>query len=184
LIFVVAFLGALSGQNWKWLRRYIIPLLVTIYAYFLLQNWWVLSCYLMAFPLSLGYGIPEIRGFNIKANENYKIIEYDDKGSAIGRFFYRVFHNSELWANVFTRGTVGLLISLTMLSIPILTGKWFSYFAGSQNIIGIWALLSWRRFGSIPVKLFGKTYTLLNVDLTCYAVTACGILTIIHGWLG
>jgi len=58
LIAVVAFLGTLSGQNWKWLRRFIIPLLVTIYAYFSLQNWWVLSCYLMAFPLSIGYGIP------------------------------------------------------------------------------------------------------------------------------
>jgi hypothetical protein len=59
LIVVVAFLGSLGGQGIKEVRRFIIPLLVTIYAYFLLQNWWVLTCYLMAFPLSIGYGLPD-----------------------------------------------------------------------------------------------------------------------------
>ena len=168
LIAVVAFLGALSGQNWKWLRRYIIPLLVTIYAYFMLQNLWVLTIYLMAFPLSIGYGNPDAT----------------DEGSAIGRFFYRLFHNSTLWANVFTRGFVGLLISLTMLSVPILKGTWISFLVGSALIIGVWGAVSWRGFGQFPVKIFGKTYNLLWVDVTVYAVTACAFVVIVQGILG
>ena len=59
LIFVVAMLGAIGGQGPKEVRRFILPAVVTIYAYFLLQNWWVLSCYLMAIPLSIGYGCPD-----------------------------------------------------------------------------------------------------------------------------
>lgn len=167
LIFIVAFLGSLGGQGIKEVRRFILPAVVTIYAYFLLQNIWVLTIYLMAFPLSIGYGIPDAT----------------DEGSAIGRFFYKMFHNSALWANVFTRGFVGLLISLSMLAVPILKGTWISFLVGSALIIGVWGAVSWRGFGSIPVKLFGKEYTLLNVDLTVYGVTACGIIMIVQGFL-
>ena len=59
LIFAVAMLGSVAGQGPKWLRRFILPLIVTIYVYFMLQNLWVLSCYLMAIPLSIGYGCPD-----------------------------------------------------------------------------------------------------------------------------
>ena len=170
----MAFLGALSGQNWKWLRRYIIPLLVTIYAYFLLQNIWVLTIYTMSIWLSMGYGIPSFNGPQGSM---------DDEGSVIGAFFYKLF-KSELWANILSRSVVGLLISASMLSVPILKGTWISFLVGSALIIGVWGAVSWHGFGSIPVKLFGKTYTLLNVDLTIYAVTSCAILVIIHGYLG
>jgi len=169
LIAVVAFLGALSGQNWKWLRRFIIPLLVTIYAYFLLQNWWVLSCYLMAFPLSLGYGT---------------VSPDDDKPSWLGKIAYKLFPKSQFLQNVFARGIVGKLISLSMLSVPLITHNWLSYAIGSWIIIGIWSLVSWRAFGSIPVKLFNKEYQLLNVDLVVYGVTACALVLIINGWVG
>ena len=168
LIFILTILGSVSGQGPKWLRRFIIPLFVTIYAYFLLQNWWVLSCYLMAFPLSLGYGCPDAT----------------DEGSAIGRFFYKMFHNSELWANVFTRGFVGLLISLSMLAVPILKGTWISFLVGSALIIGVWALISWKSFGILPVKIFKTTYYLLKVDVITYAVMSCGLILIINGFLG
>jgi len=168
LIFAVAFLGALSGQNWKWLRRYIIPFFVTFYTYFLLHNIWVLTIYSMSGALSIGYGI---------------VSPDDDKPSFLGKIAYKLFPKSQVLQNVFARGTVGLLISLTMLSIPLLKGTWISFLVGSALIIGVWGAVSWRGFGSIPVKLFGKTYTLLNVDLTCYAVTACGIITIVQGFL-
>jgi len=106
-----------------------------------------------------------------------------DEGSFLGRFFWNLFKKNDLLANVFTRGFVGLLISLSMLSVPILKGTWLSFLVGSAVIIGIWGAVSWRGFGSIPVKLFGKVYTLLKVDLTCYAVTACGIIVIVQGFL-
>jgi hypothetical protein len=175
LIFVGAILCAWGGQEKKWLRRFIFPAIVTIYAYFMLQNWWVLTIFLMAFPLSLGYGIPSFNG---------AWGSMDDEGSAIGRFFYWLFHNSALWANIFTRGFVGLLISLTMLSVPILKSDWLSFIVGSVLIIGVWASISWKDFGEMEVKLFEKTVKLLKVDLTCYAVTTLGIVTIIHGFFG
>ena len=107
-----------------------------------------------------------------------------DKGSALGRFWYRLFKKNILYTNIFTRATVGLLISLSMLSVPILKGTWISFLVGSALIIGVWGAVSWRGFGQFPVKIFGKTYNLLWVDVTVYAVTACGIVLIINGWLG
>jgi hypothetical protein len=174
IIFALAMLGAIGGQGPKWLRRFIFPAIVTIYAYFLLHNFWVLTMYSMSGALSIGYGIPSFNGPNGTM---------DDEGSAIGAFFYKLF-KSELWANVLTRGFVGILISATMLSVPILKGTWLSFLIGSVLIIGVWSAVSWRGFGSIPVKLFGKEYQVLNVDITCYGVTACGLITIIHGFIG
>jgi hypothetical protein len=178
LIFAVSMLGAIGGQGPKEVRRFILPAVVTIYAYFMLHSlWlddlWLITIYLMSVPLSLGYGIPSFNGPNGTM---------DDEGSMIGAFFYKI-TKSEMWVNILSRSVVGLLISLTMLSVPILKGTWISFLVGSVLIIGVWGAVSWRGFGSIPVKLFGKTYTLLNVDLTCYAVTACGIITIVQGFL-
>jgi hypothetical protein len=180
IITLISFLGALSGQNWKWLRRYIIPLLVTGYAYFLLHNWWVLTIYSMAGALSIGYGIPQRNSILVFPNPN----PLSDEGSFLGRFFWNLFKYNDLLANIFTRGIIGTLIFLSMLSIPIITQNWLSYFLGSALIIGIWGAVSWRGFGSIPVKLFGKTYNLLKVDVITYMVTSCGIILIINGLLG
>jgi len=127
----------------------------------------------MAGALSIGYGIPSFNGPNGTM---------DDEGSAIGAFFYKLF-KSELWANVFSRGTIGLLISLSMLSVPILKGTWLSFLIGSTIIIGIWSAVSWRGFGETRIRLFGKEVALLNVDLTTYAVTALGLVLIINGWI-
>lgn len=178
LIFIVTLLGAWGGQEKKWLRRFMLPAVVTIYAYFLLQNFWVLSCYLMAFPLSIGYGLPE----HIRKDSPSGFYK-PDEGSALGRFWDKIFNGSELWANIFTRGTVGLLISLTILSVPILTNNWVSYFLGSVGIILIWAFNSWQAYGETKLTLFGKEISLLNVDLVTYAVTALGIVLIINGWI-
>jgi len=168
LIFAVAMLGAIGGQGAKEVRRFILPAVVTIYAYFLLQNFWVLTIYLMAFPLSIGYGI---------------VSPDDDKPSWLGKIAYKLFPKSQALQNVFTRGIVGKLISLSMLSVPLITHNWLSYTIMSIIIILIWGLNSWQGYGSIPVKLFGKTYNLLKVDLITYAVTSCGLILIINGWL-
>ena len=169
LIFAVAMLGSVAGQGPKWLRRFILPLIVTIYAYFLLQNFWVLSCYLMAFPLSIGYGT---------------VSPDDDKPSFLGKLAYKLFPKSTVLQNVFCRGIIGLLISISMLCVPIMTGKWITYLLCSVVIIVVWASLSWRNFGETKLNLYGKEINLLNVDLTVYAVTSCAILAIIHGFVG
>ena len=180
IITLGAFLGAISGQGMKWLRRFIFPLIFTLYALYVVRSWWCITIYCMAGVLSIGYGIPELNGIVTLSIPKY----FSDEGSVLGRFWYRKFNGDTMWANIFTRGTVGLLISITMLSVPILTNNWVSYFLGSVGIILIWALVSWKGFGEIPVKLFGKTYNLLKVDLVTYAVTSCGLILIINGWLG
>jgi hypothetical protein len=168
LIFAVALLGAWGGQEKKWLRRFVLPATVTIYAYFLLQNWWVLTVYSMAGVLSIGYGI---------------VSPDDDKPSFLGKVAYKLFPKSQPLQNIFCRGIIGTLLSLSMLSVPIITKNWVSYFVGSLVIVLVWAVVSYRGFGETRVKLFGKEVALLNVDLTTYAVTALGFVLIINGWI-
>jgi hypothetical protein len=172
IITICALLGAWGGQEKKWLRRFVYPAILTLYAIYIVQNWWVLTIYTISGWLSMGYGIPSY--LDNPNHPNY------DEGSTMGAFFYKIFRNSELWANIITRGTVGILISLSMLSVPIIIGKWIAYLLCSVVIVGIWASVSWRGFGITKVKLYGKEVDLLNVDLVVYTVTSCAILTIIH----
>ena len=175
IITVCALLGAWGGQEKKWLRRFIYPAILTLYAIVIVQDWKVLAIYSMSGWLSMGYGIPSY--LDTPNHPNY------DEGSTMGAFFYKIF-NSSLWADVVTRGIVGLLISISMLCVPIMTGKWITYLLCSVVIIGVWASLSWRNFGETKLNLYGKEVNLLNVDLTVYAVTSCVILAIIHGFAG
>lgn len=167
IIFVVALLGAFGGQRDKWVRRFLLPATVTIYSYFLLHNLWVLTIYSMAGALSIGYGI---------------VSPDDDKPSFLGKIAYKLFPKSHTLQNVFCRGIVGTLISLSMLSIPIITKNWASYFVGSLVIVLVWGLNSWHGYGEISIKIGNKTINLLKVDLITYAVTTCGFLLIIYGF--
>lgn len=188
IITIGAILCAWGGQEKKWLRRFVYPAILTLYAISIVHNWWVLSIFTISIWLSIGYGIPE--AYKSEPNELFnpnKIdfkIGFSDEGSFLGRFFYKLFKGNRLYTNIFTRGIIGLLISLSILSIPILTGHWWSYLCGAQGIIAVWAGVSWRDFGQVEVKLFGKAINLLKVDLTCYFTTTCGIITIIHGFFG
>jgi hypothetical protein len=174
-IALIAFLGAEGGQGVKWVRRFILPAIVTIYTYFLLHNIWVLTVYSMSGALSFGYGIPDA-GYPTNPNA--------DSGSFIGRFFWKLFKKNNTLANSASRAVIAILISASMLSVPILKGTWLSFIIGAILIITIWATVAWRNSGSIPVKILGKVYTLLNVDLIVYGTTACGIMLIVYGFLG
>jgi hypothetical protein len=175
LIAILALLGALAGQRWKWLRRFVFPAIITLYALYVVHNLWTLTIYCMSFILSTGYGIPDV---DWPTNPNA------DSGSFLGRFFYKLFNRNHLYANIFTRGLVGKFIALSMLSVPIITGNWLSYLFGSWVIILVWAFVSHRGFGEIPIKLFGRTYNVLKVDLVTYGVTSLGLIIIINGFLG
>jgi len=167
IIAIGAILGSIGGQGPKWLRRFVYPAILTLYAISIVHNWWVLSIFTMSIWLSIGYGL----------------VSPDDlKPSILGKIAYKLFPKSQLWQNVFARGIVGILISLSILSVPILTHHWLSYAIGSWIIIGIWGSVSWRGFGETKVKLFGKEISLLNVDLITYGVTTLGFLVIIHGF--
>jgi len=162
VIFILTFLGVIGGQGFLFARRFIYPFIVTIYVTFLLQNFWAITVYFMVLPLILGYGTPDLT----------------DKGSALGRFFYKLF-KSEVWVNILTRGTVGLLISLSLLSIPIITKNWTPFLVGSSIIILVWSIISWRGFGVFKIVLLKKEYLIPKVDIITYAVTSCAVIGII-----
>jgi hypothetical protein len=175
LIAILALLGALAGQRWKWLRRFVFPAIITLYALSVVHNWWTLTIYCMSGVLSIGYGCPDI---DWPTNPNA------DAGSFIGRFFYKLFKQNHLYTNIFTRGLVGKLIALSMLSVPIIQHTYLSYLLGSWVIILVWGFNSWRGYGEIPITLFGRTYNMLKVDLVTYGVTSLGLIIIINGFLG
>ena len=108
-------------------------------------------------------------------NEN----DYSDIGSTLGRFWYKKFNGNHRLADYFTRGTVGLTMGLSMLSVPILKGNWIVYGLGTLGIITTQALISWRGWGSFKQIIFGKEVEFLWSDLTNYATIGLCIYAMI-----
>jgi hypothetical protein len=146
-------LGAFGGAGEKSLRRILIPILIMGLAYLETDSILVITICSMIAVLSIGYGIPE--GI--------------DTGSDLGFWFYHFFHENKLLANIFTRGTIGLLIGLSLISIPIIKHNWKIYSIGLIGIILVQSLISWRGFGTF--KLFDK-------ELSWVEFTTWGLITL------
>ena len=155
-----ALLGAFGGSEGcnKSLRRVLIPLSIMGLAFLETESILVLTIGSMIGALSAGYGIPSY-------SDDVEETSYD-KGSAIGRFWYNLFHQNHLLADIFTRGTCGLFISLSLISVPVIKHNWLVYFIGLVSIILVQSLISWRNFGS--VVLFRKK--LCVVDLITWGL--------------
>ena len=138
-------LGSLGGTDGvsKSVRRFGIPIIITLFALCTLHNRWCISIMFMSFALAMGYGIPDIR----------------DAGSTLGQFWARIFpyhvllktpkdRKLRLLADIFTRATIGVLICISMLVVPILRGNWGIFSLCSIGIIGVYALVSWRGLGT------------------------------------
>lgn len=154
-------LGAFAGadktsKNW---RRILIPGLLTSYAYFNVESLFVISIMSMCGALSLGYGIPDST----------------DEGSALGKFWFHFFDGDNLYTNIFTRGTIGFLIAISLISVPIIKHNWLIYGLGSLGIILANALISWRNFGSY--KLFDKILSWVEI-INWGLITLFGVLII------
>jgi hypothetical protein len=136
-----AVLGALGGaeNSSKSFRRVLIPLILTGFAYLNTQSILVLTIMTMCFTLSIGYGIPSFNSVIFPAN--------NDEGSALGRFWFILFNKNEILANIFTRGTIGLLIGLSLISVSIINHNWLFYGIGCLGILLTNALVSWRNWG-------------------------------------
>ena len=152
-------LGAIGGAGNKGARRILIPLLIMGLAYLETDSILVLTIASMIGFLSMGYGIPC----------------GDDEGSKLGAFFYNLFHQNELWANIMTRGVIGALIALSLISIPIIKKNWLVYFIGLVSIILVQSFLSWRNFGSY--HLFGKELSWVET-ITWGLITLLAVLII------
>ena len=158
---ICAFFGAWAGADGtsKAWRRILIPLLMTSLAYAQTESILTLTVLSMMYGLSRGYGIPG----------------YGDEGSTIGRFFYNLFHQNKFLANIFTRGTIALLIGLSFLSLPIIKGNWLIFLLGVCGMILVNALISWRDFKGYI--LFGK-FLSWSETLTWGLISLCGVLII------
>ncbi len=141
-------LGALSGadNSSKVYRRFLIPAILTSLAYYNTESILVITIMLMSLILGMGYGIPS----HIDDIEDSSY----DSGSFIGRFFYKITKQNHFLSDVLTRGLIGVLISLSLISIPILKNNGLIYSLGSLGIILTNSLLSWRNLGEY--KLFNK----------------------------
>jgi len=152
-------LGAIGGSGNKGARRVLIPLLITGLAYADTESIFVITIMSMCGWLSMGYGIPDST----------------DKGSFLGRFYFNLFNQNNLLANIFTRGTIGLLIGLSLLSIPIIKKNWLVYILCSLGICMVNALISWRGFGTY--RLFGKELSWIET-ITWGLITLFAVLII------
>ena len=168
--FLVGFLRAFGGssgtsKNWG---RIGVALLATVYAYVhlypligLIKAIWALSIMTMAGAIAMGHGIPD---------NGYPEDPTVDEGSTLGRFFYNLFNCNHLLADIFTRGLIGVMITTSLLVMPIVKGNWILYVLCGFGIVISQATISWRGFGVINQKVFGKQVELLVSDLTNWSI--------------
>ena len=156
-------LGAWGGadKTSKAWRRIGISLLLLLVAFIKIKMWQCVFLGIILCPFSLGYGIPD----------SLTVLN-PDKGSTLGKFWYNIIFKSlpeikrHLFADIFTRGTIGLLMCLSLIIIPILRGNWSLYLWNSLFIILVYCGLSWRNLGGF--KFLGKN--LIFVEMITYSV--------------
>lgn len=158
---ITGFLGALGGAHKypKFIRRLGIPIYLFLLSLLFIHNLWVIFILLMIAPFSLGYGIPSPEG---------------DKGSTIGRFFFNLCKQNYKYADILTRGTIGLLTGVTLVIIPILRENWAPYWAATFTIFAIDVLFGGdaiiKSEGIFKIRLFGKEIELGVEETIRYGV--------------
>jgi len=94
----------------------------------------------------------------MKTDWKWAMADYEDTGSALGRYFYILFKGNHYLADFCARGTIGILISLSLISIPVIRYNWVIYGLCSLGIILTNSFISWRNLGEF--KLLGKEISL------------------------
>lgn len=96
MFIICGWLGALGGadkisKNW---RRLGIPILISLVRW----NWWGL---LLGYPIRMGYGIPC----------------WNDRGSYVGRYFYKLAKKDEYLASIYTRIFFGIIYGICIATV-------------------------------------------------------------------
>ena len=124
-------IGALAGSyagaegTEKNVRRIGIPVMITfgaiavLYIHFGAVAWFALTIMSMCGVFAIGYGIPDDT----------------DEGSALGKFWYKITNKNHFLADVFTRLTIGIACSVSLLSIPLISNLMVAYLIGCAIII-------------------------------------------------
>lgn len=170
---ITSLLSSLGGQGIKEFRRVILPIVLSIFG-FLEVGYWGISLGLVGIFMAIGYGIPDY-SFSTVTSGLPIIFSVNDEGSTLGRFWYKFFRYNHLLADVFTRGTIGLGVCLTILSIPLLKNNWVMYALGCLLIMLGQTVFSYRGLGVIKFK----NGELLWSDLINYFLMGLGYLVIL-----
>lgn len=164
-------LGAIGGSGNKPARRFGIPFMLSGLAYQKFENPIVFSIMIMCGILSIGYGIPS---YIYVLGQSPILV---DEGSILGRFYYKLFKQNHKLTDIATRGTIGKLIALSMISIPIIKHNWIIYIICSLGIILTNALLSWRNFGTFVFnnKELNKVEFIIWGLITLFCIIIIGV---------
>lgn len=145
-------MGGSENSN-KAMRRILIPLSLVGLAYQQTENPLVITIMSMCGVLSMGYGIPG----------------GDDKGSFLGRFYYKLFKGNHKLTDIVTRGTIALIIGVSLISIPLIKHNWLIYGLCSLGIILTNSIISWRNLGQ---------YALYKKQLNWSETITWGLITL------
>lgn len=167
VVIIGAFLGTLAGSHGtpKALRRWGIPGLIAIYGV-VFHSWWCLLSFAMVGPLSMGYGIPD---------------DLDD-GSSMGRFWYKIVGSNTKLLDALVRGTLALLVSISLIYAPIISGYWAVF--GITTLVFLVIHLAFSAFIIGEPSWEWMEYELLAEDLIVYANMITYVIiniNLIHG---
>lgn len=175
--FLSGLMYAIAGSDHtpKQVRRFGIPVLLTFVSWLFSKNIWVLTCLFSIFVFHIGHGIP---------SPVYQVgssvpLYYNDKGSALGRFWYKIFKGNHRITDYFVRGCKAFLFALCFISIPVLKGNWVTYSVLSSILTVSVGSIAWRGLGEKKIKIGDKTYTVLFVDIV--TGTLLGLFVMIIG---
>lgn len=155
--FVILAMGTYAGSKGtpKEYRRIGIPVVFFIGSLFSYGfNYWNLTILLQTLSFRLGHGVPS----------------KTDKGSVLGRFFFKIFKGNLFLTNVFTRGILAFVNCLFLISKPIIKGSWSVYILCSIVITGTFAFVQWRNFGTYELRLRDRIVYCCKSDIICYGV--------------
>ena len=149
--FLCGLLYAIAGSDNtpKQIRRFGIPVLLTFFVWLSLRNIWVITCLSSIGVFSIGHGVPD----------------KTDAGSALGRFWYKIFKGNHRMTDYFVRGTKAFFFALSFLSIPVLKDSWLVYSILTAILTVSIASIAWRGIGEKVIEIGKKKYTVLYVDI-------------------
>jgi hypothetical protein len=176
--FFCGMLYAVAGSSGieKQLRRFGIPVLLTLFAWLSLKDIRVLTMLSQIIVYHIGHGIPD---------DNFPDNPDLDSGSTLGRFWTMLFRRyfsilkAHRLADYCTRGTKALLIALSCLVIPILKTNWNVYILLSILMIGSIASIAWRGLGEKIINVGKKKITILYVDVITGSLVGLYVMLIL-----
>lgn len=151
---ITGLLGSYAGADGtsKAIRRIGIPLFLSVFVSIYFRSLYGLFLLLLVIPFIQGYGIPC----------------HNDKGSKLGSFWYNLIKKYKLnykeievqnLASILTRATIGTIISIILIVLPIINNNWVIYLLISFSIVLIYSTLSWRGLGNFSFFKKELTYS-------------------------